>query len=52
MLRNAGKHMDFTHYMNDMSFGDKAQMNVLKYRFGEDMTNELSGVRVHHGDVA
>jgi len=44
--------MDFTHYMNEISFGDKAQMSTLSYRFGENMNNELTGVRVHHGDVA
>lgn len=48
LMRNAGKQMDFTHTLNELSFGDKGQQKVLSYRFGEQMSNELSGVSVDH----
>ena len=43
--------MDFTHQINEVSFGDKGQQKVLKYRFGEEMRNELNGVGIKHGMI-
>ena len=44
--------MDFSHTLNEISFGDKGQMKVLKNRFKEEMTNELSGISIDHASVA
>ena len=52
LMRNAGKAMDFTHTLNEISFGDKGQQQVLSYRFGEAMSNELSGVSINHREIA
>jgi len=37
--------------MNELSFGDKTEMNVLSSRFGEDMKNELSGAAINHREM-
>ena len=52
ILRSQGVQMDFSHTLNEISFGDKGQMKVLKSRFGEDMTNELSGISMEHSSIA
>lgn len=52
MLRTAGISFDFSHTINELSFGDKAQQKVLRWRFKEEMTNELSGEKVVHTQVA
>lgn len=43
--------MDFTHTLNEISFGDKGQSKVLKSKFNEDMTNELNGVSIEHNKI-
>jgi hypothetical protein len=43
--------MDFTHTLNEISFGDKGQMKVLKSKFNEDMANELNGVSIEHNKI-
>jgi hypothetical protein len=46
ILRSQGVQMDFSHTLNELSFGDKGQRKVLKQRFGEEMNNELEGVKI------
>jgi len=35
--------LDFTHTLNELSFGDKKEMYTVESRFKETIPNELSG---------
>ena len=39
----SGWRIDFTHKINHLSFGNPNDQNVINYRYGGMITNELSG---------
>jgi hypothetical protein len=51
ILNSQGKRMDWSHTLNELSFGDKGEMKILQTRFGEEMKNELSGEKINHREA-
>ena len=51
-LYHSGKRIDFTHKINNISFGDKDTAAKLRgkmqRRFSENMESDLKGVKVSH----
>ena len=47
-LYHRGKRIDFTHKINNISFGDKDTAKKMQRRFSENMESDLAGVEVKH----
>jgi len=47
-LHRKGKRIDFTHKINNISFGNKETANKMQSRFSEDMSSDLDGIKVSH----
>ena len=42
-LMQSGYRIDFTHKIKHLSFGSLDDMRMINYRYGGEITNELSG---------
>ena len=51
MLYQQGHRLDFTHQLNELSFGDKKEMRTVKNRFSETIPNELSNTGIDQKEV-
>jgi endoplasmic reticulum-Golgi intermediate compartment protein 3 len=49
-LYSSGKRIDFTHKINNISFGDKAAAKIMQSRFSENMRGDLDNTSNVHTD--